>query len=244
MSEILFIKTSSLGDVIHHLPALTEARRRLPAARFSWVVEEAFAPLVRLHPAVSEVIPVAARRWRAAAFAPSTWPEIANFLRTLRRRDYDGIVDTQGLFFKSAVVARLAHGERHGYDAGSIRERWASSLYDVRHAVAPDLHAITRATARLTALALGYQPDGALDFGLAREQLAGAASSPRHFVARRARRGRNGRGALGGARAAARPWCAPAAVGHRRRALAQHRIAAALRSCARAAAAALDEWRG
>ena len=69
MSEILFIKTSSLGDVIHHLPALTEARRRLPAARFSWVVEEAFAPLVGLHPAVDEVIPVATRRWRARAAA-------------------------------------------------------------------------------------------------------------------------------------------------------------------------------
>ena len=58
MSEILFVKTSSLGDVIHHMPALTEARRQRPDARFSWVVEEAFAPLVRLHPAVSEVIPV------------------------------------------------------------------------------------------------------------------------------------------------------------------------------------------
>ena len=177
MSEILFIKTSSLGDVIHHLPALTEARRRLPAARFSWVVEEAFAPLVGLHPAVSEVIPVAARRWRAAAFAPWTWPEIASFLRALRRRDYDGIVDTQGLLFKSAVVARLARGERHGYDAGSIRERAASWLYDVQHAVAPDLHAIAR-NRTLTALALGYQPDGVLDFGLAREKLAGAAGEP------------------------------------------------------------------
>ena len=66
MSDILFIKTSSLGDVIHHMPALTEARRRRPDARFSWVVEEAFAPLVRLHPAVAEVIPVAGRRWRGA----------------------------------------------------------------------------------------------------------------------------------------------------------------------------------
>jgi heptosyltransferase-1 len=52
MSDILFVKTSSLGDVIHHMPALTEARQRRPDARFFWVVEEAFAPLVRLHPAV------------------------------------------------------------------------------------------------------------------------------------------------------------------------------------------------
>jgi heptosyltransferase-1 len=65
MSDILFVKTSSLGDVIHHLPALTEARRRRPDARFFWVVEEAFAPLVRLHPAVAGVILVASRRWQA-----------------------------------------------------------------------------------------------------------------------------------------------------------------------------------
>ncbi len=64
MAEILFIKTSSLGDVIHHMPAVTEARKALPQARFSWLVEEAFAPLVELHPAVDHVVPVAWRRWR------------------------------------------------------------------------------------------------------------------------------------------------------------------------------------
>ena len=58
MAEILFIKTSSLGDVIHHMPAVSEARKALPQARFSWLVEEAFAPLVRLHPAVDHVVPV------------------------------------------------------------------------------------------------------------------------------------------------------------------------------------------
>jgi ADP-heptose:LPS heptosyltransferase len=66
MADVLFIKTSSLGDVIHHMSALTEAKARRPADRFSWVVEEAYAPLVRLHPAVDEVIPVAARRWRGS----------------------------------------------------------------------------------------------------------------------------------------------------------------------------------
>jgi heptosyltransferase I len=58
MSDVLFIKTSSLGDVIHHMPALTEAKRHRPDARFAWVVEEPFAPLVALHPAVGEVISV------------------------------------------------------------------------------------------------------------------------------------------------------------------------------------------
>jgi heptosyltransferase-1 len=176
MSDILFIKTSSLGDVIHQMPAVTEARRWRRHARFAWVVEEAFAPLVRLHPAVDEVIPVAARRWRSAAFAPRTWREISGFVAGLRKHDYDEIVDSQGLFFKSALIARLARGRRHGYDATSIRERAASSLYDVQHRVARGLHAIAR-NRILTGLALGYAPDGGVDFGLEREKLANRGGS-------------------------------------------------------------------
>jgi heptosyltransferase I len=177
MSDILFIKTSSLGDVIHHMPALTEARRQRPEARFSWLVEEAFAPLVRLHPAVDDVIPVAARRWRAGPLAPSTWGEVTRFVRGLHARRYDAIVDTQGLFFKSALIARIAHGRRHGYAADSIREPAASRLYDARHQVARDLHAIAR-NRLLTGLALGYAPAGDIDFGLERGQLADRPSAP------------------------------------------------------------------
>jgi heptosyltransferase-1 len=176
MPEILFIKTSSLGDVIHQMPALTEARRRLPQARFSWVVEEAFAPLVRLHPAVSEVIPVAARRWRQQLLAQKTWREVSQFARGLRRHTYDEVVDTQGLF-RSALIARIARGRRHGYDAGSVRERAAAPLYDVRHRVPRDGHAITRNRA-LTASALGYESNGGIDFGLDRQALTEAAPQP------------------------------------------------------------------
>src|SRR6201999_391475 len=97
MSDVLFIKTSSLGDVIHHMPALTEAKARRPDTRFAWVVEEAFAPLVRLHPAVTDVIPVATRRWRKAPFGAETLREVKAFLKNLRTRRYDTIIDTQGL---------------------------------------------------------------------------------------------------------------------------------------------------
>jgi heptosyltransferase I len=177
MPDILFIKTSSLGDVIHHMPALTEARRQLPDARFAWVVEEAFAPLVRLHPAVAEVIPVALRRWRQAALSPATWVEAARCVRGLRAHRYDAVVDTQGLALKSALIARLARGPRHGYDPDSIRERAATWLYDVRHRVARDLHAIARNRA-LTGHALGYAPEGTIDFGLERAALADGAADP------------------------------------------------------------------
>jgi heptosyltransferase-1 len=171
MADVLFIKTSSLGDVIHHMPALTEARARRPDSRFSWVVEEAFAPLVALHPAVADVIPIAARNWRRAPWRASTWRDVRRFVHGLRGRRYDAIVDTQGLFFKSALIARAAKGQRHGYDRQSIKERPASALYDVRHSVDWNQHAIARNRA-LTGLALGYTPDGPPDFGLDRAALA------------------------------------------------------------------------
>jgi heptosyltransferase I len=175
--DVLFIKTSSLGDVIHHMPALTEARVRRPDARFAWVVEEAFAPLVRLHPAVDRVIPVAARQWRQAPLSAATWREISAFRRALLNCRYDEVIDTQGLFFKSALIARYVPGRRHGYDAQSIKERAASWFYDVRHRIAWNEHAITRNRA-LTGRALGYEPAGAPDFGLDRARLAEPVAAP------------------------------------------------------------------
>jgi heptosyltransferase-1 len=170
MSDILFIKTSSLGDVIHHMPALTEARRARPAARLSWMVEEAFAPLVRLHPAADEVIPVAWRRWRKSLYSPATFGEIAASLRGIRARRYDEIIDSQGLL-RSAIISRIARGRRHGYDSRSVREPIAAAFYDVRHDVDRKLHAIERNRV-LTGRALGFAPQGAPDYGLDRAALA------------------------------------------------------------------------
>jgi heptosyltransferase-1 len=178
MSDILFIKTSSLGDVIHHMPALTEAREQRPDATFAWLVEEAFAPLVRLHPAVGEVIPVAWRRWRKSLVSPATLAEIADSLRAIRARRYDEIVDSQGLL-RSAVIARIARGRRHGYDSASIREPLAAAFYDVRHSVGRELHAVER-NRILSGLALGYTPQGAPDFGLERTRFM--TSGPRYAV--------------------------------------------------------------
>ncbi len=171
MANILFIKTSSLGDVIHHMPALVDAQKARPDATFAWLVEEAFAPLVRLHPAVSEVIPVAWRRWRKSLYAPATLAEIKKSLRDIRARDYDTIVDSQGLL-RSAVIARVANGRRHGYDTASIREPLASFFYDVRHRVGRERHAVER-NRILSGLSLGYMPQGAPEFGLDRTRLAG-----------------------------------------------------------------------
>lgn len=165
MASILFIKTSSLGDVVHHMPALAEARAARPDARIDWVVEEGFAPLARLHPAVDEVIPVATRRWRAQPFSAATWSEIGA-LRGRLRGPFDLVIDTQGLL-RSALIARLAKGVRHGYDRSSIREPFASRFYDVKHSVSREQHAVARNRA-LTAKALGYAVGNAVEYGLPR----------------------------------------------------------------------------
>jgi heptosyltransferase-1 len=169
MRDILFVKTSSLGDVIHNLPALADARRHLPDAQFSWVVEDGFAPLLSLVPGV-EAIPVSARRWRRAWFYHGIRNEVRGFVARLRARRFDRVIDTQGLM-KSAWIVRLARGERHGYDRRSIREPLASIAYDVRYAVPKTIHAIAR-NRELTGLALGYVPDGPVDYGLDRAALA------------------------------------------------------------------------
>jgi heptosyltransferase-1 len=170
MADILFIKTTSLGDVIHHMPAVTEARRQRPGDRLAWLVEEAFAPLVRLHPAVDDVVPVAWRRWRKSLYAPATLREIAVSLRAIGSRPYDDVIDSQGLL-RTAIMSRFARGQRHGYDSRSIKEPLAAAFYDVRHTIGRELHAVER-NRILTGRALGYEPQGAPDFGLDRAGLA------------------------------------------------------------------------
>jgi len=174
--DILFVKTSSLGDVVHHMPAVTDARQHLPDAHMAWVVEEAFAPLVGLHPAVDTVIPVATRRWRKRILKRETWQEIAAFRRLLRPAAYDRVIDVQGLI-RSAIIVRAASGERHGYDSQSIKEGFAARFYDVTHKVSRALHAVDR-NRILTGLALDYAPAKLIDYGL----LAPPASAERYAL--------------------------------------------------------------
>jgi len=167
MRRLLFVKTSSLGDVVHNCPAVSDAARAVPGAAIDWVVEEAFAEVAAMHAQVRRVIPVAVRRWRGAPWSPSVWSEIGAFRRALRAERYDLVIDTQGLL-KSALLARLASGERHGMDTASAREPLAARFYDVRHAVPRQQHAVER-NRQLAAAALGSALPAACDYGLRAE---------------------------------------------------------------------------
>lgn len=180
MPRLLIVKTSSLGDVVHNLPILADILAHYPDMRFDWVVEEGFADIPALHPAVDTVIPVALRRWRKSPLAARTWREIAAFRRRLKQQRYDFVLDTQGLL-KSALIARSARGVRHGQDRNSAREPLAALFYDRTHRVPRGQHAVVR-NRQLAALALGYPVPATLpDYGLHPDGPP-ALALPSHYV--------------------------------------------------------------
>jgi len=175
--RVLLIKTSSLGDVVHTLPALTDAQRAIPGVQFDWVVEEGFAEIPAWHPAVAQVIPVAIRRWRKNLWQTLRSGEWRRFKARLRETRYDLVIDAQGLL-KSAWLTRYVKAPVAGLDRDSAREPLASRFYDRRYAVPRDQHALERVR-QLFAQALGYElPQGIGDYGLDRTQLATPGEEP------------------------------------------------------------------
>lgn len=170
--KLLLVKLSSLGDVVHAFPALTDAAAAIPGLCVDWAVEEAFVPVAGLHPAVGRVIPVPLRRLRRHPLRAWRGGEGRAVRAALRAQRYDLIIDAQGLM-KSALVAALARGPVHGFDRASAREGLASLLYARRHHVPETEHMATRIR-RLFAAALGYRIEGRpADSGLRPEPAAG-----------------------------------------------------------------------
>lgn len=170
MARVLLVKTSSLGDVVHNLPVVSDLASVLPGVSIDWVVEEAFASIPALHPGVSEVIPVAVRRWRSVPWRFTTWRETRAFVARLRSVAYDAVIDTQGLF-KSALIAKLARGPRYGLDWKSSREP-LSLFYDRTIRIPRAQHAVER-NRSLAAQALEYALPARTEYGI------GAAASAR-----------------------------------------------------------------
>lgn len=153
--RVLVIKLTSMGDVIHALPALTDAKQYIPEIEFDFVVEESFQeiPTWHFHAGVKKVIPVATRRWRKNIVRSRK--EILTTIKSLRNEPYDAIIDAQGLL-KSALIGAFARGARHGYDKQSIREPLATKLYQCAHNIDRSAHAIDRIR-MLFSQALGYE---------------------------------------------------------------------------------------
>ena len=169
--KVCVIKTSSMGDVIHTLPALTDAQKASPSLSIDWVVEENFAEIPRWHSAVNRAIPIALRRWRKSPFSIQTRNEWKNYRTLLQAENYDAVIDAQGLIKSALFATRFAQGMKHGYDRQSIREPLASFFYDKKYAISYQQHAVERIR-QLFAQSLGYElPQVQGDYGIARHFL-------------------------------------------------------------------------
>lgn len=172
MKRVLIVKTSSMGDVLHTLPALTDAINAYPDIRFDWAVEEGFAQIPSWHQAVDTVIPVAIRRWRKNWFSAPIRAERAQFRQVIQAHHYDAVIDAQGLLKSAFLVTRYAKGTKHGYSRQSAREPLARFFYDIRHDVSKKMHAVERIR-QLFALSLNYPiPQSQGDYGIAQHFLS------------------------------------------------------------------------
>ena len=163
--RVLIVKVSSLGDIIHTLPAVTDAHRAHKNLVFDWVVEENFTEVPSWHPAVDKVIPVAIRRWRGSLVKTLLNDEFSSFKRTLQSVHYDLVIDAQGLI-KSGIISRLSKGLTVGLSNRTIREPLATLFYNKVYSVPWTEHAVDRVR-QLFSRALQYQYEkDAVDYGL------------------------------------------------------------------------------
>lgn len=141
--RVLIIKLTSMGDLMHAFPALSDAVENIPGITFDWVVDESFAEVPRWHPAVNRVITTAHRRWKKSFFSSLRKGEFKDLLQQLNREDYDVVIDLQSNL-KSAFVSWLRRGPVFGYDKDTCREKPAHWAYHHHFSVPLRQHAIER----------------------------------------------------------------------------------------------------
>lgn len=141
--RVLLIKLSSMGDLIHALPAISDAKAVMPEICFDWVIDESFAEVAGWHSAVQDIIPTAHRRWRKHKWQTLQSGELRKFLKNLRKTSYDFVIDGQ-TNFKSALITRFSKGLRCGLDRDSAREFVAHYAYQKQIFVPKQEHAVKR----------------------------------------------------------------------------------------------------
>src|SRR5262249_24930714 len=141
--RVLIVKMTSMGDVVHALPAASDMLRAKPGLELDWLVEAPFAAIPQLHPGLRRVIPAAGRKRRQRPFSRETWKAVRRLREELRRDAYDLVLDLQGLV-KSALWARQARGPVVGHDRIGAREALATWFYARTATVPWEMHAVER----------------------------------------------------------------------------------------------------
>ncbi len=180
--RILIIKPSSLGDIVHALPVLAGLRAAYPHAHLAWLVGQPFAPLLEGHPLLDQVIPFDRRHFGRLLQSLRVLADFIRFVRTLRRRRFDLVVDLQGLV-RSGFLSWASGAERRVGFADAREFGW---LFYTRRVRCPSgvQHAVEKNLHLARALSLKVDPP-AFPLGLRdaeqralRERLAGAAGRP------------------------------------------------------------------
>lgn len=172
MKRVLIVKMSSMGDVLHTLPALTDAKKAIPDILFDWVVEPSFKEIPQWHPAVGDLILAPMRRWRKTPWQCFKSGEWKTFVQKLRQTSYDAVIDAQGLV-KSAIITKFAKGKCFGPHYRCARETLAGFTYQhpLKLAKVTEQHAVARMR-HLFAAALGYSfSDMPIDYGIDKTKL-------------------------------------------------------------------------
>lgn len=177
--RILLVKMSSMGDIFHTFPAISDVKAHYPNAIIDWVVEDGFKEIVDWHPAINKAIPISLRRWMKERSGKS-WREFSAWKKNLQSEDYDVVIDAQGLL-KSALIAKCANAATiKGFNGKSAREPIASFFYKERFDVNKSQHAVER-TRQLLGQALGYTPAPTLNFGI-NQNFSHIAKNPRKLM--------------------------------------------------------------
>ena len=163
--RVLLIKLTSMGDLMHALPAITEASKHIPGIKFDWVVDKGFSEVPSWHPSVEKIITTDHRNWRKKFYTKSSATQISSLKDEINDGAYDVVVDMQNNL-KSAFIAWLYQGQVHGMDRSSAREYPAHWAYSKAITIPKNLHAIKRQKILLSE-SLGYPVDNdSLDYGI------------------------------------------------------------------------------
>src|SRR5215467_9606667 len=161
--RILIVKLSSIGDIVHTLPALAALRGAMPQAEISWVVERRSAEILRDNPLLDRLIEVDTKALRRGLMSGETLRAPRQQLRRLRASAFDVALDFQGLI-KSASIARLSGARRvFGYSRDTLREPISGVFLSKRIAIPPHTHVIHKALLLLEG-ALGVRASNELSF--------------------------------------------------------------------------------
>ena len=162
--RVLLVKLSSLGDVIHNLPVVSDLSRARPEILIDWAIETPYVEIAAMHPAVKRVVAVPLRKLKRNWWSPNAWREFLGARSNLADQRYDCILDTQGLI-KSAWVAGWASGPICGFAKASAREPLAARIDDRAVDIPRRLHAVTR-NRMLASEAFGYALDEVVNYGI------------------------------------------------------------------------------